>query len=234
MSYSTNDDLIFSTGASIDDFFDAALDAAAISIAKDKVREKAFNKINSHLEGLLPLPASSVEIPILKDVEVDLSIAFLIRDGYVLQTPQTSDWQPLYEKALEDLKDIKFDAQATVETGNENIGNGTLQIISVNKNYAFTEQFMISANNATQFNVTGSVTGILPTATVDIQYPERNWVNYGVSTDYGGITGMQFSHYPFTFIINSGPIPFEVNDYFLVNTFKSSWRKIWSNKIELA
>lgn len=220
ITYSTNADLIFDNGSELT--YPTELSDTQVETLKDNARERAYNHINdAHLFGRTAIPAT--HIPSLKQVEIDLVIADWIQSSFFQETANESANEELYRSRAETtLANLKFDAFAEVPAPDgQNIGNGTVTILKVNEFYARTELWTLEAQNATEFLIDGSISGVLPNITVDKTYPERDQGSFYFS-DYGRRSVIDYSKYPFQLIINSGVIPFERYDRFTFKIYQSS------------
>jgi hypothetical protein len=225
-TYSENSDLVLLNGISIDDpesgFFKTGLTTEQQTALMDKARLKAYNFINDkYLATKTKIPAT--HIPSLKEIEIDLVFAFMIRDSYVQQDYNQSEWQPKYEESVKLLENISFDASNEDPVADpENIGNGTLTVISLNDEYTQTETWVFTANSATIFSVYGTASGNLASLTVNVNYPERDWNTFDRDYGFGTVASMRWIEFPFYLIINSGSIPFVQNDKFTLKTYGST------------
>ena len=225
-TYSTNSDLTLFNGTSINDseygFFKSGMTPAQKSTLMDAARLKAYNFINdSYLINRTVIPANHISS--LKQIEIDLVFSYMIRDSHVQQDMNQSDWQPKYEASIKLLENIQFDASnETPVADSENVGNGTLTVLGLNEEYTQTEMWLFNANSATQFTVYGTATGNIPTLTVNVKYPEKDWTT--LNRDYGfeTVKSIKWIEFPFYIIINSGLIPFVQNDKFTLETYGST------------
>jgi hypothetical protein len=221
-TYASTSEIKLDTGRSIDTMMDEDLSATEKTNAIRSARERAFNFINSKIDGKTAIPAH--HIPALKQVEIDLVIADVITGAFTLETANASEWAEKYkERANEVLDNLNFSASAEEPiTYRSNTGNGRLKIISVNDEYAATEQFVFMALSASEFSVVGSVSGRFPNLDVGADYPDTDWTA-GTISDYGLISSsLGFEEFPFQCKISEGATPFAKGDNFKVKIFGSS------------
>jgi hypothetical protein len=224
-TYSENDDLQLDTGKALTDLLEEGLMDAQQATTLSNARERAYNKINSALEGRTALPAWHIQA--LKQVEIDFVIADIISSAYTMESANTSEWSDKYSaRAQQTLDNLSFSASAEEpEYPSSNVGDGALKIISVSDEYAKTEMWTFMAQNATYFSVYGSVSGRLPDLTVGSFYPDKLWT--GPMTDYGlGRSNFPSADtFPFNCNIIAGETDFEEGDRFTVEMFSCSKKK---------
>lgn len=223
-TYSTNSDLILDNGKFLTDYLPSGLTATQRQGTLDNARNKAYNMINAHprLKNKTKIPAT--HIPVMIEVEVDMTIGLVLSAAYTQETRNISEWPQLYMgRSREMLDSLSFGAtseDAVAQSGN--VGDGTVTI-TVADEFTLTETWTLNAISATDFSVYGSVTGLLPSLTVGTQYPEQDWV-YGPS-DYG-IEGMYtkipYAEFPIKLLVTAGSTPFEQDDKFLIKTWAAS------------
>lgn len=221
-TYASTSEIKLDTGRSIETLMDEDLSATEKTNAIRSARERAFQKINSKLDGKTAVPA--FHIPALKQVEIDLVIADVITGAFTLETSNASEWAEKYkERAAEVLDNLTFGSSAEEPIPyRSNAGDGRLKIIDVNDDYAKTEQFYFMALSATEFSVVGSVTGRLPNLVVGEDYPDTDWTAGSIS-DYGLVSSsLGFDEFPFQCKISAGSTPFVKGDNFKVRVFGSS------------
>lgn len=224
-TYASTSEIKLDTGRSIDTLMDEDLSDAEKTNAIRNARERAFNFINTKLDGKTAIPA--FHIPSLKQVEIDLVISDVITGAFTMEVSNASEWGEKYkERANEVLENINFSASAEEPiTYRSNNGNGRLKIISINDDYASTEQFMFMALSASEFSVHGSVSGRLPNIDVGADYPDTDWTS-GTVSDYGlHSSSLGFEEFPFHCKISEGSTPFVKGDNFMVKIFGSSRSK---------
>jgi hypothetical protein len=225
-TYSTNSELTLLNGIAIDDtesgFFKSGLTSGQRTTLMDAARLKAYNFINDgYLVNRTVIPASHISS--LKQIEIDLVFAFMIRDSYVQQDYNQSEWQSKYEESIKLLENIQFDASNEDPVADsENVGNGTLTVFGLNDDYTQTETWVFTANSATQFSVYGTASGDIQTLTVDTKYPEKDWTTLNRDYGFNTVKSMRWIEFPFYIIINSGTIPFVQNDKFTLKTYGST------------
>lgn len=225
-TYCTNLDLTLLNGISIDDpesgFFISGLTTEQKTTLMDAARDKAYNYINdNYLANRTKIPAT--HIPSLKQIEIDLVFAYMIRDSHVQENYNQSDWQPKYEEAVKLLENIQFDASNEDPVADsENVGNGTLTVLDLNEEYTRTETIVFTANNADYFTIYCTSTGNLPTLQVGVNYPEKDWTTLNRDYGFGEAKSIRWVEFPFYVVINAGSIPFEQNDKFTLKTYGST------------
>jgi hypothetical protein len=227
-TYSANADLKFDTGRSLTDLLDEDLSADDYDDVLRRARERAFNFINSRLEGKTAIPANHINS--LKQVEIDLCLSDILSSAFTMETSNTSDWVEKYkERATSVLDNLSYDASAEdpkAKTGNT--GNGRMRLIGVNGEYTKTERIIFNCIDANTFRVFGSVNGRLPDLLVDSPYPDPQWTSGGQVSDYGLLVPSHPSYeaFPFYVRLNSGSEDFVEGDMFTMNLYASSRSKM--------
>lgn len=225
-TYASNSEIVLDTGRPITALLDEDLSSAEQQSVIRTSRERAFNKINATLRGKTAIPA--FHVPALKQVEIDYVISDLIISAYTLETVNQSEWAEKYKvRADEVLTALQFEASAETPVAYRgNTGNGRLAIIDVFSEHARTEIWTFRALNATEFSVTGSVSGTFPNLDVGNDYPDKTWTS-GSMLDYG----IRISNYPtvgntpFACKITAGTTAFEQGDVFTFQMYASASRK---------
>lgn len=222
-TYASNSEVVFDTGRSVIELLSEDLeDSTAQQNVIRSARERAFNTINSKLRGKTAIPAFHIES--LKQVEVDYVLSDLLVGAYTQEMLNKSEWAEKYkERADSLLQSLYFEASAEEPIAYiRNVGNGRLKVIQVFSDYAKEEVWSFTALNATEFSVVGSVSGTFPILTVDVDYPEKDWVD-GSIMDYGlSLTRFPtIGKTPFWLKISSGSTPFAQYDNFKVRTYAS-------------
>ena len=220
-TYSTNADLLLDNGKSLSDFMASNMTASQRTKFFDNARMKAYNIINSHnrLKNKTKIPATHIDL--LKQIEVDLVIGLILGGAYTQETTNISEWPQTYiSRARELLDGITYGStaeDAVKQAGN--VGNGTVQVWTEDE-FTLTELWTLNAESAITFSVHGTVTGLLPSLTVGVRYPEQDWV-YGPQ-DYGiGIANwsrLHYSQFPIKLLVTAGLTPFQQDDKFLIKT----------------
>jgi hypothetical protein len=225
VTYSTFDNLRLDNGKHLTDYLDPKVSAADMQGILDRARDRAFALINSHenLRNQTLIPAT--HIPALEQVEIDLVIYFVLSSSYTQETTNISEWPKMYqERAMEMLENLHYSSIAgEAEPQAGNVGNGTVEVIATNDDYTVSEIFTLDASSAQHFTVYGTVTGLLPSLTVGVQWPEQDWVygpeDYGLS---GNWTRLHYSEFPLVLLVTEGSTPFAQGDKFLIKTWSSS------------
>lgn len=225
-TYASNSEILLDTGRPITALLDEDLEATEQQNVIRTSRERAFNKINSMLRGKTAVPA--FHVPALKQVEIDYVISDLIVSAYTLETVNQSEWAERYKtRAEEVMTALSFEASAETPIAyRNNVGNGRLAVIDVFSEHARTEVWTFRALNATEFSVTGSVSGTFPNLDVGEDYPDKKWTS-GTMLDYG----IRINNYPtvgnapFNCKITAGSTPFEEGDVFTFQMYASASRK---------
>lgn len=225
-TYASNTEIVLDTGRPITALLDEDLTSTEQQNVIRTSRDRAFNKINSMLQGKTAVPAFHIDA--LKQVEIDYVISDLIVSAYTLETVNQSEWAEKYKSRADEVMNmLNFEASAENAVAYRgNTGNGRLKVIEVFSDHAKSEIWTFRALNATEFSVFGSVTGTFPTLTVDVDYPEKDWTS-GTVIDYG----IKISNYPtvgnapFYCKISNGSTPFVEGDVFTFKMFASSGRK---------
>lgn len=225
-TYASNSEIVLDTGRPITALLDEDLAASEQQSVIRTSRERAFNKINAKLQGKTAVPA--FHVPALKQVEIDYVISDLIVSAYTLETVNQSEWAEKYAtRANEVMETLHFEASAETPVAYRgNVGNGRLAVIDVFSEHARTEVWTFRALSATEFTVTGSVSGTFPNLDVDGDYPDKTWTS-GTMLDYG----IRINSYPtvgntpFTCKITAGSTPFEEGDVFTFKMYASESRK---------
>jgi hypothetical protein len=228
MTYCRDEDLVLDTGRSIDAMLDNSLNDNQKKAVKEDARTNAFNIINDqHLLGKTAIPAG--HIPTLKEIEKHLALSLLLRGAYTLESPNRSEWIQDYEdKAIDALGKLRFCASAEdVVPDEENTGDGTVTEVRVIDEVTMTETWVLKAISSTEFSVYGTKTGYLRLLTVDIMYPEKDWVKF--RKDYNFIypendADLKPELYPIRLTVNSGNTDFVEGDKFTFRTFSASYR----------
>ena len=215
-TYSTNDEILFHTGRSLDEYFAVGLTNPEIELLKDTVRERSYYFINGYIQGKTAIPSI---LPQMKMIEIDLCIYEILTDSYSGQEANISEYPEKYkENAIAMLDALQFGASNSLpESKNTNVGNGVLTILSLNESYLKSEMFEIRAQSATKFSVIGSSSQYIGQATLAEIFPEHNSSSLiGVFSDYGAQSSSPRC-IPFSFIIEMpiiDPIPFLAGDIF--------------------
>lgn len=225
-TYASNSEIVLDTGRPILALLDEDLTSTEQQNVIRTSRERAFNKINAMLQGKTAVPAFHVDA--LKQVEIDYVISDLIVSAYTLETVNQSEWAEKYaSRADEVMRTLNFEASAEGAVAYRgNTGDGRLAVIDVFSEHARTEVWTFRALSATEFSVTGSVSGTFPNLDVGSDYPDKTWTA-GTMLDYG----IRINNYPtvgntpFTCKITAGSTPFEEGDVFTFKTFASASRK---------
>ena len=225
-TYASNSEIVLDTGRPITALLDEDLTSSEQQSVIRTSRERAFNKINAALRGKTAVPA--FHVPALKQVEIDYVISDLIISAYTLETVNQSEWAEKYAtRASEVMTSLQFEASAETPVAYRgNVGNGRLTIIDVFSQHARSEVWTFRAQSATEFTVTGSISGTFPNLDVGSDYPDKTWTS-GTMLDYG----IRINNYPtvgntpFTCKIVAGTTPFEEGDVFTFRMFASADRK---------
>lgn len=224
-TYCRNDELFLDTGQSIDDFFKVGLTDIEKTRLKINARQRAFEFINSKIEGRTALPA--YHIPSLVSVEKDLVIADMIAAAFSMNTANTSDWEVKYrERANNLLEKLRFCASSEDSVpDSQNVGNGYLSEVRTNDDFTMKETWVLKALNAAKFSVHGSLHEWLREAEVGQSYPLKDWTSS--MNDYGiTIAGnLRYEEFPISFKIVAGTVPFVDGDRFIFRTYSASFFK---------
>lgn len=224
-TYASNSEIKLDTGRSIDNMMDEDLSSTEKTAAIRNARERAFNHINARIDGQTAIPA--FHIAVLKQVEIDLVISDVITGAFTMQTANASEWSEKYKERAESvLETLTFGAAAENPIAHRsNTGDGRLKIIEVNDDMAKTEQFVFMAVSATEFTITGRVSGRLPNIIVGDDYPSTDW-SAGAVSDYGLVSSsLGYDEFPFSCKITAGSTAFVKGDNFKVRVFGSSQAK---------
>ena len=223
MTYAANSDYVLDSGQNVSLFMDVELTDEQKEKQKSNSGERAYNTINSYLDGKTVIPAR--HIPSVKQIEIDMVLADVMTGSYTMQTANISEWVEKYaQRAKDALSNLRYkSASEDVSADSENTGNGRVEAIVTNDMFTQTEQWILTCVSATQFSVYGSITGYLLNATIGTQYPESDWI--GTISDYGltAQNSPRFEQYPIAFKIVNRTTDFVVNDKFTFKTYKASF-----------
>ncbi len=231
-TYCENDDLRLDTGKAIDEFMDIELSSSERESYKDTARERAYNTINNMIDGKTLVPAT--HIPMLKQIEIDLVVSDVMSGAFSGETANASEWVEKYSQRANDaLENLKFSASGTTPAANsDNVGDGIVSAVTIFDDYTMTEQWTLTAINATTFQVVGSVTGRIYDLDVGESYPQKDWT-VGTYEDYHFTyrQTLYYDNYPFRLTITAGAIPFVQYDRFTFKTYSASYFRQRTGKI---
>ena len=225
-TYCTNLDLVLDNGKKLEGYLhETELTRVQKEKILDDARLKAYNIINTHerLRNRTMVPATHIDA--LVQVEVDLVAALILASAFTQKTRDRSEWPQTYqERAAQVLDKVHYSAVAEVpQAENQNVGNGIITVISVDDIYTMTELITLNATSSTDFTVYGTVSGLMPSLDVGVQWPEKDWVKGPI--DYGmqlGAGRFHYSEFPIKLLAAQGSTLFANDDKFIIKTWASS------------